>query len=484
MNDEFLYALRRKPPRAFAQKLKQQLDRQASQRAVLPVRGLLMMVLLGASALAGTFLVVKRHDIAGSEQHVSSPTKNAQVASSASKRWPEGRTSWSRDSSHDAESAAGGRAGRDASHAAGQSRVIEAAAAGKETSPQVDAALGRIGAGGAGASAGSAPNDLIVVTSELARPFTSIVVSEATLGVPVRNAQVVLRTEEAEEAFRRLCSGGAFEPAVIAVTSRRISADEAEHCRRSGVPELSEFKLGYQALVVTGLATSVPIKLSPALIRRAVARRVRELSPPFKVIDNPYRSWDQIDPRLDPRTIEVLGPARDKSLRRLMEEKVLRPGCETRETNGSSRASDAEIDAGLCFALRTDGMYREVEQTHAAVVQVLWSAPHAIALVNYNFYRFHRGEFAGSMLAGVEPTNATLADGSYPLASPLYVYANANAIRGERGLFTRVYLNFTEFVFDRFYLERAGITPIDESERKAQFERQRALRNFSTNTKQ
>ncbi|HEY5756718.1 MAG TPA: hypothetical protein VIU34_12895, partial [Steroidobacter sp.] len=78
----------------------------------------------------------------------------------------------------------------------------------------------------------------------------------------------------------------------------------------------------------------------------------------------------------------------------------------------------------LCRSLRVDGLYTEVEQTSFLISQYLWSDPNALLLSDYEFYRENRSQLGGSALEGPEPSYATLADGTYPLARPIYLYTD------------------------------------------------------------
>src|SRR5262245_61200564 len=64
MNDEFLHALRRDPPPAFARELKRRLDRVPARRGAMSsiVRAMLAMVLIGGVAIAAALLFRSREE--------------------------------------------------------------------------------------------------------------------------------------------------------------------------------------------------------------------------------------------------------------------------------------------------------------------------------------------------------------------------------------------------------------------------------------
>jgi phosphate transport system substrate-binding protein len=241
------------------------------------------------------------------------------------------------------------------------------------------------------------------------------------------------------------------------------------------VPELLEFKIGYQAVVLTTGTTGSPIKLSARSIHLALARQIPDPVESARWVDNFNQTWDQVEPKVEPRPIEVLGPALGTQLRRSLEIIVLGAGCDTYPGIQALLESDPERYTEICYSVRADGLYQEVEQTVTMVSQNLWADPHAIAIVDYNFYRGQRAHLAGSVLADVEPTDATLADGTYPLARPVYVYANSERARVKRiSLGSKLFWEFVERASTPYgYLLRGGgLTPISEQEREAQYEGQ------------
>ena len=96
------------------------------------------------------------------------------------------------------------------------------------------------------------------------------------------------------------------------MASRRIDDVELENCRKWGI-DVVEWKLGYQAVVLTAGPAADPMALTPREVFLALARRIPDPSDPTRLIDNPKRTWHDVDPRFDYRNIDVL--ARSASTR-------------------------------------------------------------------------------------------------------------------------------------------------------------------------
>lgn len=468
MNDQFLYELRRPPPARFARRLKRQLDQQASRpaRRFSWSRTLLTLFLIGGSALAGAYLAMNSRSGVDNDEPAKSPAATEQRVVRNSFQ-----TSGSATTAATVEAAAGvgedSSAHRDESHANAQSSTTHSS-----TSPSDTQAYGGAILGGSATISSGGPKEpsgprLMIVTSYLAHSLTRGVVDTYLRDMRVKPA-VDIRTEDAAAAFRTLCRKAA-QPIDVIVASRAMTDAEREQCRREDAPELLEFKIGYQAVVLARGTTSAPIKLSARSMYLALAQQIPDSAEPAQLIDNPNRTWDQIEPRVDARPIAVLGPVPGTPLRRAVEVIVLGAECDTYPGIQALQESDPERYAEICYSVRADGLYQEVGQTVTMVSQNLAADPHAIAIVDYNFYRGQRAQFTGSVLAGVEPTDATLADGTYPLARPVYVYAYAHRARVDRvSLGSKLFWEFVE----RASWQRGGFTPVSEQEREAQYERQ------------
>jgi phosphate transport system substrate-binding protein len=468
MNDDFLYTLRRPPSAEFSRKLQRQLQQQAAQRAkrFSMMRTLLTVFLIGGSALAGAYMAMNgRSERRGEES--SKPLVIAEEGSA--RRGPQ------TSASTPPISVFGAAASDDMGSPAGESdsSVQTQLSAGSATaSGNPRAEVGAMGSGSiAGVGGSPTQRSLLqvrVITSALARPIAQTVV-DAFANNWQAKPSIDIRTEEAATAFRSLCSKSAEQSFDIVVASRRMTEAELEKCRAEDGSSMLEFKIGYQAVVLANGATSVPIQLSTRMLHMGLAKQVPSAA--TGLIDNPYRSWDQVEPTSESRAIQVLGPAKGSPLRRVFEILVLGAGCDMHPALKALQDSDPARYEELCHSVRTDGGYQEVPQTVTMVSQNLWAEPQAIAVVDYNFYRAYRSQFSGSALAGAEPTDATLAAGTYPLAKPVYVYANSRHVNTRVFSGAQLYWEFVERAPG--YLSRNGLTPVDEQERKAQYERQR-----------
>lgn len=219
-------------------------------------------------------------------------------------------------------------------------------------------------------------------------------------------------------AFAAFCTPDPSRRLDVVVTSRRVTREEFIACRDRGVYGFMESKAGYQVLVLTTARDGMSIRISATDIYLALSREIIDPSDPDRRIGNPNITWDQVNGKLPYRPIAIFGPQRTTPLRALLESMLLEPACIARGVRF----------ARSCAPLRIDGLYTEVEQNASLIPQYLWSEPHGLVFVDYEFYRDNRSQLAGSALEGPEPSYATFADGTYPLAQPIYLYVDMNRV--------------------------------------------------------
>ena len=418
MNDEFLYSIRRQPPSAFATTLKRQLQSQDAQRERRSrwLRFRTVLFLIAGSAVAGGLLILDGQPAEKAEPSSSPGTQTTgEIAPSSADRR-------AMSASRFAPNDSGGGV------PAAPSAQTQSAVANDEGAPMPEVAT---------VAAQSAPDP--VIGGGLSRgPFNRVKLGASSLthlltrsaldALGARLSVAVPKPEimEATAAFEGLCAAAAQLD--IVMVSRRMTQSEFAACRRNGVARILESKLGYQALVLTSGVAGTPIKLAMRDVYLAMAKQIPDPADPTTFITNPNITWDQVDHHLQARSIGLFGPARETPLRALFETLVLEPGCNSYDHLKALQNADPESHAELCRSLRTDRRYWEVEQTASLIPQYLWAEPDALVLIDYSFYREHRNDLGNSAVAGPEPSAASFEDGAYPLARPVYLYANMSRI--------------------------------------------------------
>ncbi len=416
MNEEFLHALRRDPPPAFANELKQRLQRQTARRRTRSssLRAILGVLLIGSVAMAATLLFRDRHE---------PPREGAPIAQAAAPRAPEPQPT---------------QTPRPDRQVTGNGGAVPQPQAQETAAKDLPVAL---------------------VTSSLARPLAQALAEHLTR-YPGYYAQPRLMTMDDDEGFRALCGN-----ADLVIASRRILDAELAQCRRWSI-DVVEWKLGYQAVVLTAGPAADPAALTPRDVFLALARRIPDPAEPSRLIDNPNLTWHDVDARFDFRNIDVLMPA-DATTRAAFLQLVMEPGCETYPWIRSLRTTNRPRYNDVCHQLRGDGRYREVELSSTLITQQLWAEPNWLVVLGYSFYASHRTELLGTMLEGPAPTLATLSDGTYPAARPVYVYAQRSHLDWNAAARMLAYhLSDHSALGPYGYLQRHGLVPLEETPRR------------------
>jgi phosphate transport system substrate-binding protein len=249
------------------------------------------------------------------------------------------------------------------------------------------------------------------------------------------------------------------------MVSRRIADAELAQCRKWGV-DIVEWKLGYQAVVLTAGLQADPTPLTPRDVFLALAKRIPDPAEPSRLIDNPHTTWHDVDPRFDYRRIDVLAPP-DAITRALFVQLVMEAGCETYPWIRNLK-HDRPRFLDICHQLRSDGRYREVEMRGTFITQQLWSEPDWLVVLGYRSYTEHRSELLGTKLEGPAASLATLTNGTYAAARPVYVYAQRDHLDWISGARLLAYALSNVPGFGQLgSLRSAGLVPLNEDPPRA-----------------
>jgi phosphate transport system substrate-binding protein len=418
MNDEFLHALRRDPPPEFARELKRRLQRVPARRRAWSsiVRTMLAMFLIGGVAMAAALLLRDRAEPQRAEAPIAdapAPPESARVAQPAAAPVPNRQAALPTQSQPLAEQL-----------------------------PEKDIPVA-------------------LLTSSLAKPLAQALVERLSKSNLVAHPRVGI--DEADSAFRALCANTDF-----VMASRRIADTELALCRKWGI-DVVEWHLGYQAVVLAAAPSTELPAMTPREVFLALARRIPDPAEPARLIDNPNLTWHDVDARFEYRNIDVLAPP-DATTRELFVQLVMEAGCDTFPSIRSLKQSDWPLYNDVCHQLRDDGRYREVQLSNTLVTQQLWAQPNWLVILDYSYYARYRSELR-TMLDGRTPTLATLSDGTYPAARPVYVYAQGSHVNWSPGTRLLTLELTSEFAIGPWgYLPRHGLVPLDDLERRKQRE--------------
>ncbi len=264
-----------------------------------------------------------------------------------------------------------------------------------------------------------AADQIRVVGSSTVYPFVTVVAEKFGKGGKFKTP--IVESTGTGGGFKLFCSGTGADTPSMTNASRRIKPDELLTCRKNNVAEVSEVKIGYDGIVVANSTAGAKFNLSINDLALALAKSVPDAKDPKKLVPNTYKTWDQVNKALPKQKIEVYGPPPTSGTRDSFAEMIMEHGCAAWEAAKAAYA-DGDSRKKACRAIREDGVYIESGENDNLIVQKLKGNKNALGIFGYSFLEENKTIVQASKIANVAPTHATIADGSYVISRPLYVY--------------------------------------------------------------
>lgn len=305
-----------------------------------------------------------------------------------------------------------------------------------------------------------------IVGSSTVFPFTSVVAEQFGRSTAFRTPKV--ESTGTGGGMKLFCAGVGVAHPDVTNASRRMKASELADCRKNGVAEVIEIRIGFDGLVLANAKSAPRYKVARKDLFLALAKQVPDPAAPNQLIDNPNRSWKQVNPALPDVAIEVLGPPPTSGTRDSFLEQAMEPGCNSIAWLKALKEVDERRHKQVCTTLREDGAFVEAGENDNLIVQKLIANPRALGVFGYSFLDQNRGSLQGSLVEGVAPEFETIASGQYPIARAMYVYvkkAHVDVIPGLRE-FIGEYTS-DKALGDEGYLADKGLVPAPAAERAA-----------------
>lgn len=269
--------------------------------------------------------------------------------------------------------------------------------------------------------------------------------------------------------LKLFCSGVGVEHPDITNASRRIKSSEVELCNRNGVQDIVEIKIGYDGIVLANDKNAPTFSVSRRDIFLALADKVPsgDATGVDSLVDNPYKTWKDVNSSLPDIKIEVLGPPPTSGTRDAFVELAMEGGCKAFPWIKELNEQDKSGYKAVCHTIREDGAYVEAGENDNLIVQKLQANPSALGIFGFSFLDQNADKIKGNPVDGVAPTFDDIADGKYPVSRPLYFYVKAAHV----GVIPGIAEFLAEFTSDKAwgpdgYLADRGLIPMPEAERK------------------
>ena len=235
-----------------------------------------------------------------------------------------------------------------------------------------------------------------IVGSSTVYPFATVVAEQ--FGKTTSFNTPKIESTGSGGGMKLFCAGVGVDTPDLTNASRRIKASELESCNKNGVTVV-EVKVGYDGIVVANAKSAPEYNLSRKDIFLALAAKIP--GPDGKLIDNPHKTWKDVNADLPDTTIEVLGPPPTSGTRDAFAELAMEGGCKTFDWIKAMKKQDKSKYKSMCHTIREDGAYVEAGENDNLIVQKLQANPNALGVFGFSFLDQNGDKIKGNPVDGV-----------------------------------------------------------------------------------
>ena len=313
-------------------------------------------------------------------------------------------------------------------------------------------------------SANAQRDYISIVGSSTVYPFSTVVAER--FGKSTKFSTPKVESTGSGGGLKLFCSGVGSATPDITNASRAIKSSEIKLCAKNGIKDIIEVTVGYDGIVLANTTAAKQISLSRREIFLALAKNIPNPDGSETLVDNPYKTWNEINPALPTTKIEVLGPPPTSGTRDAFAELALEGGCKTFPFIKAIKKQDKKKYKAICHGVREDGAYVEAGENDNLIVQKLVANPSALGVFGYSFLEQNSDKVQGSIIDGQLPTFDAIAEGEYPVSRSLFFYVKKAHI----GVIPGIEEYLAEFTSEKAmgeygYLAEKGMIPMTDEER-------------------
>ena len=304
-----------------------------------------------------------------------------------------------------------------------------------------------------------AREQLHIVGSSTVYPFSTVVAEY--LGRSRQYKTPLVESTGSGGGLKLFCAGLGLRTPDIANASRRIKQSEVELCRKNGVKDIIEVKIGYDGIVLVNTLQAPRFMLSSKQIFLALAKDVPNPNGKAIFVPNPYKRWADIDASLPNMRIRVLGPPPTSGTRDAFAELALEGGCKQFAFIRALKTSNKSAYKARCHAVREDGVWVEAGENDNLIVQKTLKDKETLGVFGYSFLKNNQEKLQGSFVDGHAPEFAHIVSGAYPLSRTLYFYVKKAHMQNLPSIeaYTRQFVS-SRAIGAKGYLVARGLIPL------------------------
>ncbi len=304
-----------------------------------------------------------------------------------------------------------------------------------------------------------------IVGSSTVYPFATVVAERFGKASKYRTPKI--ESTGSGGGLKLFCEGLGEKTPDITNASRAIKKSEIKRCAKNGVKDIVEVMIGYDGIVLANSTKAKAMKISRKDIFLALAKKVPNPNGSKTLVDNPYKTWKDVNPALPNYKIEVLGPPPTSGTRDAFAELAMEGGCKKFGFIKAMKKQNKKKYKAVCHGVREDGAYVEAGENDNLIVQKLNANPNAFGIFGYSFLEQNQDKVQGSIIEGKKPTFEAISSGDYPVSRSLYFYVKKAHI----GVIPGIKQYLAEFISEKAigedgYLVDKGMIPMSTQEFK------------------
>lgn len=263
--------------------------------------------------------------------------------------------------------------------------------------------------------------------------------------------------------LKLFCAGLGTQHPDITNASRRIKQTEIDNCKKNGIKDITEVKIGYDGIAIANSNKGADFHLSLRDLYLALAKDIPADIDGKTVKPNPYKKWNEINPTYPDLPIVVYGPPPTSGTRDALNELGIERGCKTYPERKKLKEKNKKLYKSECRAIRTDGVYIEAGENDNLIIEKLTTNPDSLGIFGYSFLDENRDKVKPATINGVSPEFELISNGTYPISRSLWFYvkdAHAAVIPGIRE-YTKEFTS-DRAIGDDGYLIEKGLIPLND----------------------
>lgn len=321
------------------------------------------------------------------------------------------------------------------------------------------AGCGSNNGGGGGAGGGQ----IRVVGSSTVYPFTTAVAEAFQRDNP--GTRVIVESTGTGAGMKLFCAGVGGDTPDIEDASRAIKKSEHDSCVKNGAKTIIEVPVGIDGLTFIQAKGAPALNLTVRDIYAALAAN------PFGK-PNTAKTWRDVNPALPAQAIHVFGPPPTSGTRDSLADLILTKGCESDPKVKAMPDGDAK--KAMCTKIREDGAYVEAGENDNLLVQKVAGDNDTLGVLGFSYLEENADKVKAVSLAGISPSEATIANLSYPGSRKLYIYLKGEHLQARPKIrdFVAAYATMWG---PNGALEKRGLVPLSGADAAAAASQARAL---------